>query len=202
MAKKKADRPNSAQQAIQRLTDGNARYVADKLQGELQDSGRRKDLAGKQEPWAIVLSCADSRVIPELIFDCGIGELFVVRVAGNIANDCSIASIEYAVANLNTRLVVVLGHENCGAVGAALGGDSHSYNLDILLGHLKQVASEYKGKRLTESVKNEACARNAEIVADRLKNQSSIIWDQDELTIVPAIYKTAKGEVEFGPWWS
>ena len=88
---------------ISRLKDGNDRFVEDKLDGQLQDSSRRDALTSGQEPFAIVLSCADSRVVPELAFDTGLGEIFVVRVAGNIANSSSIASIEYAVAHLGTE---------------------------------------------------------------------------------------------------
>jgi len=89
-------------EVLDRLKTGNARFVEDKLDGKLQDSARRGGLTGGQAPYAIVLSCADSRVVPELAFDTGLGELFVVRVAGNIANNSSIGSIEYAVAHCGT----------------------------------------------------------------------------------------------------
>ena len=98
-------------QVLTRLQEGNARFVDDKLDGQLQNSNRRSALTSGQEPYAIILSCADSRVVPELAFDAGLGELFVIRVAGNIANSSSIASIEYAVANLGTGIIMVLGHE-------------------------------------------------------------------------------------------
>ena len=86
---------NSAE-ARSRLVEGNARYIADQLDAQLQDATRRAAVTGGQSPFAIVLSCADSRVVPELIFDTGIGEIFVIRVAGNVANTSTIASIEYA----------------------------------------------------------------------------------------------------------
>lgn len=107
-------------QIISRLKSGNENFVSDKLEGKCQDGNRRQSIEKKQEPFAIILTCADSRVVPEIIFDTGLGELFVVRVAGNIANTSSIASIEYAVAHLKTKLIVVLAHESCGAVTAAL----------------------------------------------------------------------------------
>ena len=106
--------------ALDRLKEGNGRFVSDKLDGKLQDSNRRESLTGGQQPFAIILSCADSRVVPELAFDAGLGELFTVRIAGNVANTSTIASIEYAIAHLNTRVIVVMGHESCGAVGAAV----------------------------------------------------------------------------------
>ena len=124
-----------------RLQEGNSRFVADKLDGKLQDSSRRDSLTGGQEPFAIVLSCADSRVVPELAFDSGLGELFVVRVAGNIANTSSIASMEYAVAHLNTQVIVVMGHQACGAVTAAVAGGDNGYNLNHLLSHITPAIS-------------------------------------------------------------
>ena len=98
------------QEVIARLKSGNEKFVNDKLEANNQDSSRRESQTGGQAPFAIVLSCADSRVVPELAFDTGIGELFVVRVAGNVANTSSIASMEYAVAHLGTSVIVVLGH--------------------------------------------------------------------------------------------
>ena len=107
-----------------RLLSGNENYVNDK-ESLNSDVSLRASLTEGQQPFAIVLSCADSRVVPEMIFDCNIGELFVVRVAGNIANASSIASIEYAVAHLKCKMILVLGHESCGAVTAAVnGGDN------------------------------------------------------------------------------
>ena len=203
-----ARQPGSVEDAMKLLREGNANYVADCMEHPLQDSARRKKTAKKQNPWAIVLTCADSRVSPELVFDCGIGELFVVRVAGNIANACSIASIEYAVHALGVKLIVVLGHENCGAVKAALGGGSVSYNVDQLLGHLSRISAEFgpkwakaKGAK-KDAIQDEAAAQNAEYVADLLRDQSSIIWNAEDLTIKPAIYSTATGEVNWGPWWT
>ena len=101
----------NANQIQERLKEGNKRYVSD-LENPSSDKELRGSLTGGQQPFAIVLSCADSRVVPEMIFDCNIGELFVVRVAGNIANKSSIASIEYAVAHLNCKMILVLGHES------------------------------------------------------------------------------------------
>ena len=92
---------------LNRLKNGNLKFVEDKLKGGNNDQSRRNALTSGQSPFAIVLSCADSRVVPEMLFDTGLGELFVIRVAGNIANASSIASIEYAVAHLKTSLIVV-----------------------------------------------------------------------------------------------
>jgi carbonic anhydrase len=115
-----------ADAAINRLLAGNARYVAQpqRMTHENQDAARRVGLAGGQHPFAAVLSCSDSRVPPEVIFDQGLGDLFVVRVAGNVASKEAVASLQYAVDpahHVETKLVLVLGHESCGAVDATLG---------------------------------------------------------------------------------
>ena len=126
----------NADEALTSLKAGNERFVADKLDGKLQDSSRREELTAGQAPYAIILSCADSRVVPEFTFDTGLGELFVLRVAGNVANTSTIASIEYAVAHLGCNLIVVLGHQSCGAVTAALAGGDNGYNLNHLVAHI------------------------------------------------------------------
>jgi carbonic anhydrase len=110
----------SADEALKRLMDGNARYVESKLDHPDQTEARRTEVAKGQHPIAVVLGCADSRVPPEILFDQGLGDLFTVRVAGNVLDDSVLGSIEYALEHLGPKLVVVLGHERCGAVQAAL----------------------------------------------------------------------------------
>jgi carbonic anhydrase len=110
----------SADAALKMLQDGNARYVAGKLEHPHQSAQRRAEVAQGQKPFAVVLACADSRVGPEVVFDAGLGDLFVVRVAGNIADDAVLGSIEYAVEHLGSPLIVVCGHERCGAVKATV----------------------------------------------------------------------------------
>ncbi len=180
---------------IQRLKDGNARYTSDSKEAGLQDTSRRNELAGGQSPWAIVLSCADSRVVPEMAFDTGLGELFVVRVAGNVANTSSIASIEYAVAHLGTKVIVVLGHESCGAVTAAAGGGDNGYNLNHLLSHVTPAVAACEGADVNTIVK-----KNAELNAEELVSRSSIIGEavnSGKVKIVPAYYNLASGKVDF-----
>ena len=183
-------------EVIQRLKDGNARFVQDHLDGKLQDSSRRESLVGGQQPYAIVLSCADSRVVPELAFDTGLGELFVVRVAGNIANNSSIASIEYAVAHCDSQVIVVLGHQSCGAVTAAVNGGDNGYNLNHLLSHITPaLAASGAGAPISDVVR-----KNAELTAEELKNRSSIIGNAvaaGTVKIIPAYYHLDTGMVEF-----
>ena len=145
----------SWQRALIRLKEGNERFVEDRLDGKLQDSKRREQLA-TQHPYAIILSCADSRVVPELAFDMGLGEIFVIRVAGNISNTESIASIEYAVAHLNVNLIVVLGHESCGAVKAAIDGGDAGHNLNMLLAHITPAIEASADKSTAAIVKKNA----------------------------------------------
>jgi carbonic anhydrase len=106
-------------EAISKLKEGNGRYTSGNLQHPGQTTERRTELAGDQHPFASVVSCSDSRVPPEIVFDQGLGDLFVVRVAGNVINDEGLGSLEYAVDHLGTRLILVLGHQSCGAVKAA-----------------------------------------------------------------------------------
>ena len=110
----------SPDDALKMLMEGNARCVASKAEHPAQSAERRAEVAKGQHPFAVILGCADSRVPPEVLFDRGLGDLFTIRVAGNIADDAVIASIEYAVEHLHSPLVMVLGHERCGAVQAAV----------------------------------------------------------------------------------
>ena len=106
-------------EAISKLKQGNGRYTSGTLQHPGQTAERRTELANTQHPFATILSCSDSRVPPEIVFDQGLGDLFIVRVAGNLINDEGLGSIEYSVDHLGTRLILVLGHQSCGAVKAA-----------------------------------------------------------------------------------
>jgi len=182
-------------EVIQRLKDGNSRFVADKLDGKLQNSKRRQSLTGGQSPYAVILGCADSRIIPELVFDTGLGEIFTVRVAGNVANSSSIASIEYAVTHLKTRVIVVLGHESCGAVAAAIDGGDNGYHLNHLLAHITPAIELLKGQDNSIITK-----KNAELAASDLESRSQILAEAvktGQIKIFPAYYYLASGEVEF-----
>jgi len=185
-----------AQKSLERLKQGNSNFVADKADGKLQDSSRRKSIVGGQSPYAVVLTCSDSRVVPEIIFDKGLGELFVVRVAGNIANTSTVASIEFAVIELQTKLIVVMGHQNCGTVTVALKGSNNSPNLTHLLQHLKP-AIMLAGENATV---DEVSLENARLTADNLISRSEIIknsFQNEGLEIIPAFYNFDTGKVDF-----
>ena len=197
----------NSEQALARLKSGNTRFVNDTLDGQLQDSVRRGELTGAQTPYAIVLSCADSRVVPELAFDTGLGELFVIRVAGNIANTSSIASIEYAVAHLGVKLIVVLGHQSCGAVTAAMAGGDNGYNLNHLLTHLQPAVNavaqgntdrDYGDQSVDAVVRENAIRTGRDLVARSSIIQDAIQGSRDQaLQIIPAWYVLDTGVVEF-----
>ncbi len=177
-------------QVLERLKQGNSRF----LERVGADEPLRAELATRQQPLAIVLGCADSRVAPEIVFDTELGKLFVVRVAGNVANTASIASIEYAVAHLGARLIVVLAHESCGAVAAALEGGDVGKNLSHLLEHITPAL-----RAGGESDVNAVARRSARLNADRLTTESEILRKalQDGLRIVTAFFHFTTGAVEF-----
>ena len=142
--------PSSAlapEKALARLMEGNRRHVQHRERHPDMEVKRRHELAERgQHPFAVVLGCADSRVPPELLFDQGFGDLFVLRDAGNVIDDEILGSIEYAVEHLGVRLVVVLGHEKCGAISAAgAGGEAHGH-IQAVVGALRDAVQETAGQ--------------------------------------------------------
>ncbi|MCK4903318.1 MAG: carbonic anhydrase [Candidatus Marinimicrobia bacterium] len=183
------------QNVLDRLKSGNTNFVNDTLNNKLQDSIRRKEIVDGQNPFAVVLTCSDSRIVPELIFDTGIGEIFVIRVAGNVANPSSIASIEYAVAHLDIKLIIVLGHQNCGAVTAALARGNSGRSINHLLNFIHPAISLSDSKKV-----DDVSHIHAKLTAEQLIAQSYIIAkaiDNNALNIIPAYYNLESGQVDF-----
>ena len=189
----------SAAAALKKLQAGNERFIShDPV--HYQNKNDRKVFEGGQQPYAVILSCADSRVSPEIMFNAGLGELFVLRVAGNIADTTTIGSIEYAVSELNTNLIVVIGHEKCGAVNAALANAASSldldYNLNSLLSHLAPAVAATKNlqekNRFVATIK-----KNAKLQADELRKRSRIISSARGVKIASAYYHLISGKVDF-----
>jgi carbonic anhydrase len=180
-------------EALKRLVDGNARFTSGQLTSFDEDLALLKQgTAEKQEPFAAVLSCADSRVPVELVFDQTIGHLFVTRVAGNILTPEIIASLEYGAAVLGTSLVMVLGHGSCGAVSAAIAGKAVPGQISTLYAPLR-AAVEQAGPNLDAAVR-----ANAKIQASLLREASPVIGDlirQGRMRVVPAYYELATGKV-------
>jgi carbonic anhydrase len=187
----------TAEGALKLLKDGNARFVADKLAKRDTGAKRRAELAKGQKPYAIVLACADSRVAPELIFDQGLGELFVLRVAGNVTDPAILGSIEYAAENLKSPLVVVLGHESCGAVAAALPGTELPGNLGKLIKevHVGKDLPKDKTAAVAAGVKT-----NALYQMGQLTQQSTVLKEfaaSKRIRIVAGVYSLSTGEVSW-----
>ena len=193
----------TADEALQSLLDGNKRYVENQMTGtKLCDLSARSGVAKGQKPYAIILSCSDSRVPPEIIFDKGLGEIFVARVAGNVADPVVLGSIEYAAEHLGSPLVVVLGHERCGAVTAAVGAKGKPEGnigsiLRLIQPAVKQAKKEAAGKAKEELVET-AIDDNVKLVAANLTKQSKILKELAEagkIKIVGAKYDLDDGKV-------
>jgi carbonic anhydrase len=187
----------SSEQAWQRLQAGNNRFAEEMLERKDLGRTRRQELANGQKPFAVVLTCADSRLTPEFIFNQGLGDLFVVRVAGNIADPFVLGSVEYAVEHLHVPLIVVLGHEKCGAVEAALGEEKPMGNLGKLIGEIDVGKDLPAGKEaaLAAAVKN-----NVRHQTRLLTERSDVIKEhvaRKQVRIVSGVYQLATGKVDW-----
>jgi carbonic anhydrase len=186
-------------EALARLKAGNQRFVASKLQHPRQTAKRRAELATSQHPFAIVLGCADSRTSPEVVFDQGLGDVFVVRVAGNVLNDETMGSIEYAVEHLGTQLIVVLGHERCGAIKAARETIAAKAEAP---GHIQSLVKAIApAVDATTGADAETTAKANELhVAKTLRDSEPILKemiDKGTVSVVAAHYDLDTGAVEF-----
>ena len=182
----------SAAEAKKRLIDGNDRYLDAKVNGADISPERRRDTAENgQHPYAIVITCSDSRVIPESIFSAGIGDLFVIRVAGNVLDDHQLGSIEYAADHLGTKLIVVLGHTRCGAVGAAIEGHTGGFIESILKDIQLAIGDEKDDFK--------ASCLNVKHGVETIRHELEIhpIHDPKGLEVTGAIYHIEDGRVEF-----
>ncbi len=193
--------PANPDEAIQRLLEGNRRFAEAKASHPHESKDWRSSIEGAQHPWAVILGCADSRVCPELLFDQGLGDLFVIRVAGNIVDVDVAASIEYAVHHLHTKLVMVLGHSNCGAVTATLDHltDSATEPEDIV-SLLYRIEPALEG--LAEDLPREerisvAVERNVRFSTQRLTQIPDLrkSMKREELRIVGGVYDMHTGKV-------
>jgi carbonic anhydrase len=198
-----------ARDALERLREGNRRFVADERKLDVRASHtRREALADGQEPFAIVLGCSDSRVPAEVIFDHGLGDLFVIRVAGNIVAPSQVGSVEFAATRFQTRLVVVLGHSQCGAVLATIEQvrrpTSQSMNLHSIVDRIRpsvETVLAVHGSGIDEgAMLRHAVRANVRASADHLRHASPILErlrQSDGLLVVGAEYSLETGEVTF-----
>jgi carbonic anhydrase len=188
----------SADEAWTSLVAGNARFAAGKPQARDLVSLRRK-LASGQSPKAIILSCSDSRVGPELIFDQSLGDIFVVRTAGNVADAVALGSMEYAVDHLHSPLLVVLGHQKCGAVNAACSGEKMpSQNLDAIVERISPAVTQAKTYAKSDDLVESAIKENVHQSAKDVLANSQILRDAmkaGKLSVVEAEYELDSGKV-------
>jgi carbonic anhydrase len=202
-AKDAAEKPAqglSGRQALDRLLAGNKRFLADVTSRAHHGTTRRDAVAAKQHPVAVVVCCSDSRVPPELLFDQGLGDLFVVRTAGNVIDALALGSIEYACDHLHVPLVIVLGHERCGAVTAAVSGGTPS-------GHVLSVVEQVQrnigqDRPAAGDVVEQAIQCNARTVAQQITTSTPILAGlvtSEHLVVVAARYDLDSGEVTLLP---
>ncbi len=185
-------------QALQLLLDGNQRFVAGKPEHPNQTPARRAEVAKGQHPFAAVLACSDSRTPPEVIFDRGLGDIFTVRVAGNVADKVVIESLDYSVKHLGVRVVMVLGHRRCGAVIAAVEGHEGTADQDVgpMLSELRPAVAESKGMP-GDPVEN-AVRENVILVMKNLESSTELaaMVKAGDLKIVGGIYDLDTGTIE------
>jgi len=199
----------NADKALQTLIDGNQRYIAGTSDdAELTITTRRQSINAGQSPFAVILGCSDSRVPVELVFNQGLGDLFVIRVAGNIAAPSQIGSVEYACQHLGTRLVVVLGHSHCGAINATVDSllgelDELSPNIASIVDHVSPAVhpvvmhKQYTDK---DELINQAMRANVEQSVSGLQMRSPILRDmvnKNKIKIIGAEYSIETGVVDF-----
>ena len=194
--------------ALRRLKDGNARFVNNLRSDALTSPVRRSEVADLQRPFAVILGCSDARVPAEIVFDQGLGDLFVIRVAGNIVASSQVGSVEFAAARFGTRLVVVLGHSQCGAILATLEQlqqptDHQSRNLRSIV---DRVRPSVEGLLATElrhdpgALVRQAIKANIRVSANHLRHGSEVLEQliqQEGLFVVGAEYSLESGVVDF-----
>ncbi|MFM9872779.1 MAG: carbonic anhydrase [Fimbriimonadaceae bacterium] len=197
----------SAVESFRKIVEGNARFAEGLSQNKNQGSERRREVATGQSPHTIFLSCADSRVPPEVIFDQGLGDIFIVRVAGNIIDTNSIASIEYAAAVLGSPLLVVLGHERCGAVDAAvkadkdpsgLGTNKEMANIEALVAQIMPSVKAVKGAQ--GNLLDNAILKNVEMTKMNVITKSPMLdrmVKEGKFSVVGGVYDLDTGRVTF-----
>lgn len=177
--------------ALEKLVEGNLRFSENKPLYSQQENAQRSLLVSGQEPFAVILSCSDSRAPPEILFDQGLGELFVVRVAGNVMGPLELESIEYGVGVLHASLILVLGHENCGAVKAVCQGEAKS--IPFIAKQILPAVDGCKGN-LEKAVKD-----NVKSVVMTLKNTKHFaeLIEKGELKVIGGYYNLESGKVNF-----
>lgn len=179
---------------FEELLEGNRRFFEGRSINPRASRERRMEIAGGQKPFAAVLACSDSRVPPEILFDQGLGDLFIVRTAGNAVDEAALGSIEYAVAHLGVSLVVVLGHTDCGAVRAAVKGGGAEGHMGSILEALRPAVED--ARRLGGNIHDLAARRNVETAVAALRSSEPVLAPlEDRLDIVGCYYDLETGRI-------
>lgn len=184
------------QEVLQKLLDGNSRFVAGTPERPRQNMKRRAEIAEAQHPEAIVVACSDSRVAPEILFDQGLGDLFVIRTAGEVCDHVALASIEYAAEHLGSSLILVLGHKRCGAVKATCDGGDHHGHLSQLINAMRNAVENARGQ--AGDLLDNAVKENVKNVVKQLKTSEPILAkmvNDGKLEVVGAYYDLDSGAV-------
>ena len=189
----------SAKKALKKLIQGNERFINSKSEHPDEDLKRRKEALKGQHPFAVILSCSDSRVPLEIIFDQGIGDIFEIKNAGNVLDDHVIGSIEYAVMHCGVKLVVIMGHQDCGAIAATLSGVSETKYIQSLEDSIKPAIEDCKKQGLEINSDNVVKAHVAQDINELLSQDTELVqyMKKHDVKIVPAYYHLDSGKVDF-----
>lgn len=189
----------TSQQALKKLQEGNARFVKLKEQHPDNTKERRREMLSGQHPFVVILSCSDSRVPPELIFDQGLGDIFEIRNAGNVLDEHVIGSIEYAVMHCGVKLIVIMGHQDCGAIAATLSGKSETKYIKSLEDSIQPAVENCKKEGLEVNSDNVVRAHVMQDIEELMSQDTALVkyMKEHKVKIVPAYYHLDSGKVEF-----
>ena len=189
----------SASDALDKLKEGNKRFVELKQKHPDEDKKRRKEMLKGQHPFVVILSCSDSRVPPELIFDQGLGDIFEIRNAGNVLDDHVIGSIEYAVMHCGVKLIVIMGHQDCGAIAATLSGVSETKYIKSLEDSILPAVEDCKKEGLEINSDNVVKAHVKQDIDELLSQDTELVkyMKEHNVEIIPAYYHLDTGIVDF-----
>ena len=189
----------SANEALEKLKEGNKRFVELKQKHPDEDKKRREEMLKGQHPFVVILSCSDSRVPPELIFDQGLGDIFEIRNAGNVLDEHVIGSIEYAVMHCGVKLIVIMGHHDCGAIAATLSGVSETKYIKSLEDSIQPAVEDCKKQGLEINSDNVVKAHVHQDIEELMEQDSELVkyMKKHDVKIVPAYYHLDSGVVDF-----
>ena len=189
----------STEQALKKLQEGNKRFIEFKQKHPDENRKRRKEMLKGQHPFVVILSCSDSRVPPELIFDQGLGDIFEIRNAGNVLDDHVIGSIEYAVMHCGVKLIVIMGHQDCGAKAATLSGISETKYIKSLEDSIMPAIDDCKKQGLEINSDNVVKAHVKQDIEELLSQDTELVkyMKEHDVEIIPAYYHLDTGVVDF-----